>query len=808
MAENSTDKLKIKQAIGNLDGLPTLPSMLVEVMNRVLDENSSVQDVSELVETDQSLTTKVLRVANSSFYGRPQAVSTVKNAIVILGFNKLKNIVLSISLMDNLESLENSNLDMKEFWRHSFSCAVLSQDISQRLSFSFSDQVFVAGLLHDIGKLILDLHVPDKFGSALELSMKDRIDLHEAERRIIGVDHGLVGKWIMEKWKFPDHLIEAAWMHHNPPGIDAQGNRREQLMTSLVSLANNVSNVCSGKMIGLNGTFDQIEKLRDRFKIPEDDLREIASRAEEKVQEIAQTLDRDIGSGKDHLTLMQRANQELSQINLDLDHTNRKLQIRLAERTALHKLGLNLQTCVEIDEVVKAAIRCATSGIGFYKAECVIDMGNGETYRAAKSVSELGQVAASRTNGGSSESSIVEGLELHIEGVRIDIYVENRTAGYLRAWRRDNVEFREREAVVSLSAISDLVSLTVHRCLEHRRSEEHIEKLALAQADLESSYRKLPGAQKQIIQMERLNALGEVAAGMAHEFNNILGIILGQSQILHRSLEQPESKMRLKAIEKATMDGAEIIAKIQDSTRPRQEVNFVKVDINEIIEEVIDITRPNWEREAQIRGIQIQLHRGLAGVPPIFGNPVEIREIFTNLIFNSIDAMPDGGDIYIKTESSGDSILITASDTGVGIPNEIQNKVFDPFFTTKGANGSDLGLSLVYGIVERHKGEIKVHSIPNKGATFIIRLPVYGDRITSFPESSSPTSRLAATSAERARNIFGSSERIASMEHPVQQKSLCRTGGNSYRYFFWPGSRNDEAFPAAEKMRNTMPVSS
>ncbi len=769
MAENSSDKLKIKQAIGKLDGLPTLPSMLVEVMNRVLDENSSVQDVSELVETDQSLTTKVLRVANSSFYGRPKAVSTVKNAIVILGFNKLKNIVLSISLMDNLESIENSNLDMKEFWRHSLSCAVLSQDISQRLRFSFSDQVFVAGLLHDIGKLILDLHVPDKFGSALELSMKDRIDLSEAERRIIGVDHGLVGKWIMEKWKFPDHLIEAAWMHHNPPGIDAQGN--EQLMTSLVSLANNVSNVCSGKMIGLNGTFDQIEKLRDRFKIPEDDLREIASKAEEKVQEIAQTLDRDIGSGKDHLTLMQRANQELSQINLDLDQTNRKLQSRLAERTALHKLGLNLQTCVEIDEVVKAAVRCATSDIGFYKAECVIDMGDGETYRAEQSVSELGQAAASRTNGASSESSIVEGLEPLTEGVRIDIYVENRTAGYLRAWRRDNVEFREREAVVSLSAISDLVSLTVHRCMEHRRSEEHIEKLALAQADLESSYRKLQGAQKQIIQMERLNALGEVAAGMAHEFNNILGIILGQSQILHRSLEQPESKMRLKAIEKATMDGAEIIAKIQDSTRPRQDVNYAKVDINEIIEEIIDITRPNWEREAQIREIQIRLHRRLGDVPPIFGNPVEIREVFTNLIFNSIDAMPNGDDIYIKTESYGDSILITASDTGVGIPNELQNKVFDPFFTTKGANGSGLGLSLVYGIVERHKGEIKVHSIPNKGATFIIRLPGYADRITSFPESSSPTSRLAATSAERPRNIFRSSERIASMEHQVQQSS-------------------------------------
>ena len=308
-------------------------------MNRVLAEISSIQDVAELVEKDQSLTAKVLTVANSALYGRPKAVSTVKDAIVTLGFNKLKSIVLSISLMDTLAFLENSNLDIKEFWRHSLSCAVLSQDISEKLGFDFSDEVFVAGLLHDVGKLILDVQVPEKFGAALELSIKERIDSSEAERRIIGVGHGLVGKWIMEKWRFPDHLIGVAWLHHTPPDLDTKKNGREQLMISLVALADNVSNACSGK-IWTVGSFDKIEKLKDRFKMSEDDLKEITSKATEKVEEIAQILGRDIGSSQDIFTLVQRANQELSRMSLDLDHSYRKLQEAQEQIVRMERLNV------------------------------------------------------------------------------------------------------------------------------------------------------------------------------------------------------------------------------------------------------------------------------------------------------------------------------------------------------------------------------------------------------------------------------------------------------------------------------------
>jgi len=136
----------------------------------------------------------------------------------------------------------------------------------------------------------------------------------------------------------------------------------------------------------------------------------------------------------------------------------------------------------------------------------------------------------------------------------------------------------------------------------------------------------------------------------------------------------------------------------------RRDKEFIPLSINEIIAEVMSITQPRWKDQAQKRGIQIELTRNLGDVPLIIGSPSELREVLTNILFNAIDAMPEGGKVTISTNYQDDWVEVGIADTGIGMTEEVKRKVFDPFFTTKGVTNSGLGMSVSYGIVKRHGG--------------------------------------------------------------------------------------------------------
>jgi len=242
---------------------------------------------------------------------------------------------------------------------------------------------------------------------------------------------------------------------------------------------------------------------------------------------------------------------------------------------------------------------------------------------------------------------------------------------------------------------------------------------------LKQAYAKLKEAQEQLIQSEKLRALGEMAGGVAHDFNNLLGAILGRAQLLLLSAKEQDTRKGLKVIEKAALDGAETVRRIQEFTRLRTDENFILLDINEILKESLEITKHKWKDEAQKKGVSIQVETSLGkNLPPIVGNPSELREVFVNMILNSFDAMSKGGTLSVSSRSNENYVLASVSDTGIGMSEEIQRKVFDPFFTTKGPKGNGLGMSLAYGIVVRHNGEISIESQEGKGTTFSVKLPI------------------------------------------------------------------------------------
>ncbi|TMQ28245.1 MAG: response regulator [Candidatus Rokuibacteriota bacterium] len=237
------------------------------------------------------------------------------------------------------------------------------------------------------------------------------------------------------------------------------------------------------------------------------------------------------------------------------------------------------------------------------------------------------------------------------------------------------------------------------------------------------AYAELAAAQDSLLRSEKLRALGQMASGVAHDFNNLLAAICGRTQLLLGRIDDPVQKRWLEAIKRAADDGAETVRRLQEFTRIRRDQPFVPVDLNEVIRGALEVTETRWREDAQSRGIVIAVETTLAPLPSIGGDAVELREVMTNLILNAVDAMPHGGRLQLSSSADDTEVEARIADTGVGMTEEVRQKLFDPFFTTKGPKGTGLGLSITYGIVSRHGGRIVVESEPGRGSSIRLRFP-------------------------------------------------------------------------------------
>lgn len=233
---------------------------------------------------------------------------------------------------------------------------------------------------------------------------------------------------------------------------------------------------------------------------------------------------------------------------------------------------------------------------------------------------------------------------------------------------------------------------------------------------------------------ERLRALGEMASGVAHDFNNLLGVILGRTELMIGRLPPGETAMHadLDVIRQAALDGAETVKRLQAFSGVARLTQKGSADVNKVLRDAVEFTRPRWKDAAQQRGVTIEVKIEPGEVPPAAGGAPELREVLVNLLFNAVDAMPHGGTITLRSWAAADRVFISVTDTGVGMPETVRRKVFEPFFTTKGSRGAGLGLSASYGIISRMGGRISVESAPFQGTTFTIDLPA-GEVAPSAP---------------------------------------------------------------------------
>ena len=250
---------------------------------------------------------------------------------------------------------------------------------------------------------------------------------------------------------------------------------------------------------------------------------------------------------------------------------------------------------------------------------------------------------------------------------------------------------------------------------------------AILYSKLKRAYNRVEETQAKLLQSEKFKTLGEVAAGIAHDFKNILASIVGRAQMIAIAGDRPGGldpeilKKGLSIIEKSAEDGVNILSRINEFTKSRHDLKLTKLNLREIIEYTVELTRPKWQNPQA--GKKIGVTTDFKGSMQMSADRAMMVEIFSNLIYNAVDAIDTDGQITIHAEQSGSNILVRVSDTGSGIDPETLKKIFDPFFTTKYNLGTGLGLAMVYSIIDKHGGEISVDSEVGRGTTFTLKIP-------------------------------------------------------------------------------------
>ncbi|MBW9150469.1 hybrid sensor histidine kinase/response regulator [Clostridium sp. CM028] len=255
---------------------------------------------------------------------------------------------------------------------------------------------------------------------------------------------------------------------------------------------------------------------------------------------------------------------------------------------------------------------------------------------------------------------------------------------------------------------------------------EHLKSICKTAFYLIQDQKRFSDMRNRLIQNEKLRAMGEMAAGITHDINNILTPIVGSVQLLKDKTKEKENLKLISIIEICAYDGINITNKVKKLTQKcnGKDNDFEIFSVDNVISDAIDLTKSKWLTGSSFKGIKISIIKSLKSNEEMQGNITEIREVFINIIVNAIDAMPKGGKIEFITKNKANMAIIEIRDSGMGMKKEIQKRIFEPFFTTKGNDGSGLGLSISYNIILSHKGSMEIESKQNVGTSFIIKLPL------------------------------------------------------------------------------------
>jgi signal transduction histidine kinase/HD-like signal output (HDOD) protein/CheY-like chemotaxis protein len=731
---------KVRTLIERIDQLPSAPASAQRILTLAMQDAPDMGELIEAMEADPAVSMRVLRHANSVVFNRLEKVENIRQAVLYLGTDLVYNLASCVCVRESLlKSFECGDPAVRDIWRHSLACACAAKLLAERAYPQHVGVSFTAGLLHDCGKLVLLM----AGGAAYQALLADEFLVGNAlvrrEQEKFSVDHCLVGKWLLEGWKLPDVFVDSTWMHHQ--GITALlGLEVSSPVSLIVAMADSLSHEALGTLPVRSRDAWPHKLAPQPGHFSSDDLSAVRRGIGRIFAERAGLFDLSEDAADFYCNALSRANRRLGRANLNLSARSRSLERDAQYLRNVTVTGVELSRSDSPQDILLVMARCMRDRFGAAEGviclyDPAISVCTGHAWTAGEAVRPLSVTLVPgelpRTHDGSPLPAAI-----------LDNLAGIRTRGStLLGPEGPPVLYRGGVVIVSLTESEDVLGELLYvpdggRLQEEERSAvqllaqlvtqefrrlDLVTRCEIRSERLYEVMRSMQDLNDKLLKTQRLAAVGQLAAGAAHEINNPLAIISARAQLLAMRASDEAMKKGLRQMVDQIDRISAILGSLMDFARPASP-SMQQITPREVMDRVLGLVEGGLSSQA----ITIERYYDPA-VPEIKADSRQMEQVLLNLVLNAQHAMENGGGVIgveISYAPASDTVTFTVSDTGVGIPPENIEKIFDPFFTTKGeGKGTGLGLSTAYGIIEAHKGRIEVESVPRKGTVFHVILP-------------------------------------------------------------------------------------
>ena len=745
MQEPSRQRLEL--ILRQVDGLPTLPAVAVQVLQVAASEAASVKDICRAIENDPALAVRILKLVHRADVGVTGEVTTLERAVLLLGFEAVRSAVLAVSVFASFGPNAKDDASFQtNHWKHAVAVGACSELIANEAVANWGrdagvqpGEAFLAGLLHDIGKLALDMTVPKSFAKVIEAVDLLRGNIADVERSILGVDHQVVGKRLAELWQLPVGLRDAIWLHGQLPQALPASVRNARLV-NIVTLADLI---VREQHLGYSGNY-QFPVSRDTLIAaigllpPQIDTVQAGLVA--AIESRAKVIGLGTGDAQDlYRQAMQEANRELSRVSDQLASRNRRLGIRAKYFEAIAAFQHELRPDAPPSVVLQAIAQTAAAVLEAETA-CAFSMPPGAGYAEVTVVDATGRVLHSNLIDATLDVAVPVGrtparpVDGPVAGAGADLEwlvasVSPTLVGTGRYWvalEADGVcvggvlwgggpdeKQRLSPQTQELTALASGWSLALRTCQIRDESRALAEQLAEAN-------RRLQTAQNEVYRTRMLTSVAQIAAGAAHEMNNPLMVISGRSQLLAQTLENPKDRDAAKLIFEKSQALSDLITALMHFAKPEPP--------QPVACEVAGLFRLAVEKAAKKVDVgERKIETRISDLPPAFVDGGQISEAIAEVVINAVqatDATTGRVTLTGSFDAFGQRLVLTVSDNGRGMDEPTKAHAFDPFFSAKTAGRQQgMGLAKAQRWAESSNGSLRLESQPNSGTRVILIIP-------------------------------------------------------------------------------------
>jgi putative nucleotidyltransferase with HDIG domain len=744
---------RVELILQQLEQLPTLPAVTLRVLEVTGDDDSSAQQVVELIQADQSLAARVLQLVHRADTGVRGEINSIERAVVLLGFEAVRAAALAIGVFETFSATEGgATFSREEFWKHSIAVACCAELLAEAVKVEGVDpaEAFVCGLLHDFGKVALDAVLPKSFSRVVEAADLLRMNIADLERSIIGLDHMVVGKRLAERWQLPVAIRDCVWLHGQLPAA-LPSSVKHPTLVNLVTLADIL---VREQHLGYSGNYAftvSRQPLVEALRLSDEALAAVLTKLVDHIGPRAQALGLGkASSGELYQQALAQANKELGRVGTQLATRNRKLAIRAKFFDALSQFHSELRPDAPVQTVLQAIGQTAVGvlevgAVGAFSlgptatfAEIQLFDSAGEPFetslidcpdRPSRPAAGEGPVLAAGDELEWLLGAISPRLRgdkrywmcLEADGICIGGVVWGAPAGEAQ---------RLSPQVQELSAIAGGWSLALRTAQIREEAQNLAEQLAEANRQLQS-------AQSEILRSKMMITVGEMAAGAAHEMNNPLAVISGRSQLLSQQLSDPKHQAIARLIAEQADRLSHIITELMDFAKPTPP-KIAEADLSDLIEHALHDAKQHTDP------VDRKIEITMGEIPPVMIDVEQVRAAMTEILGNALQATDENTgtiDIHAAYDAFSGKVVVTVTDNGCGMDEHTLKRAFDPFFSSKRAGRRrGMGLAKALRWIETQGGSIRLESRPGQGTRAILLLPaVTGGQAASVTNKKTAT---------------------------------------------------------------------